>query len=226
MFSNLNTQPMATSHTLYPTDATAAWQLGDSSMTASQASSTSTTSWQTDPHQLISSGSGTQTADSGRTLASSAGAHQSRSQPRRAEASSQRPSVSQPMSNASANAPSADSAGTLASSVGVHQHRSQPPGPEASSKGQTVSQPMSKPAAADNAFRFAGLDDSEAEYAATQPSACASSSEPPKWIVANRRMVQERRNSGDGEPEPGPLPWMRIGQRVHVSGAWVEAAFE
>jgi hypothetical protein len=72
---------------------------------------------------------------------------------------------------------------------------------------------MSKPAAADNAFRFAALDDAEAEYAATQPSACASSSETPKWIVANRRMVQERRKSGDGEPEPGPLPWMRIGQR-------------
>jgi len=216
MFSNLNTQPMATSHMLYAADATAhtaAWQLGDSSVTASQESSTSTTSWQTDAHQLISSGSGTQTADSARTLASSAGAHQSSSQPRPPEASSQQQSVSQPMSNASANAPSADSAGTLASSVGVHQHRSQPPGPEASSEGQTVSQPMSKPAAANNAFRFAQLDDAEAEYTATQPSACASSSETPKWIVANRRMVQERRNSGDGEPEPGPLPWMRIGQR-------------
>jgi hypothetical protein len=119
MFSNLNTQPMATSHMLYATDATAhtaAWQLGDSSVTASQESSTSTTSWQTDAHQLISSGSGTETADSARTLASSAGAHQSSSQPRPPEASSQRQSVSQPMSNASANAPSVDSAGTLASS--------------------------------------------------------------------------------------------------------------
>ena len=56
------------------------------------------------------------------------------------------------------------------------------------------------------------LDDADAQYAATPPSACASSSVTPKWIVANRRIVQERRKSGDGEPECGPLPWMRIGQ--------------
>ena len=223
MFSNLNTQPMATSHMLYATDDTAAWQLGDSSVTASQENSTSTTSWQTDADQLISSGSGTQTAGSARTLASSAGAHQSSSQPRPPEASSQRQSVSQPMSNASANEPSADSAGALASAVGVHQLSSQPRGPEASSQRQSVSQPerptsshsqpMSKPAAADNAFQMNALDDADAQYAATQPSACASSSETPTWIVANRRIVQERRKSGDGEPERGPLPWMRIGQR-------------
>ena len=94
MFSNLNTQPMATSHVLYATDATAAWQLSDSSVTASQASSTSTMSWQTDAHQLISSGSGSQTANSAGTFASSAGAHQSSSQPRGPEASSQRQTVS------------------------------------------------------------------------------------------------------------------------------------
>ena len=127
------------------------------------------------------------------------------------------------MRNAAANEPSADSAGTLASSVGAHQLSSQPRGPEASSQRQSVSQPerptsshsqpMSKPAAADNAFRMNALDDADAQYAATPPSACASSSVTPKWIVANRRIVQERRKSGDGEPECGPLPWMRIGQR-------------
>ena len=94
MFSNFNTQPMATAHVLSTTDATGVWQPSESSVTASQASSTSTMSWQTDAHQLISSGSGTQTADSAGTLASSAGAHQSSSQPRGPEASSQRQTVS------------------------------------------------------------------------------------------------------------------------------------
>ena len=185
-------------------------------MTASYESATSSS--QTDAQLPSVSASGSQTADSAGTLASSAGAHQSSSQPPGPEASSQRQTVSQPMRTASANDPSADSAGALASSAGAHQSSSQPPGPEASSQRQTSgqrptsshSQPMSQPAA-NNSFRMTRLEEAEAQYAATQPSASASSSETPEWIVANRRIVQERRKSD--EPERGPLSWMWTGQR-------------
>jgi hypothetical protein len=60
MLPYLNTQPMGTSHVVY---ATGAWQPSDSSVTASQASLTSTMSWQANEHQPILSGSGSQTAD-------------------------------------------------------------------------------------------------------------------------------------------------------------------
>ena len=109
MFSNFNTQPMATAHVLSTTDATGVWQPSESSVTASQASSTSTMSWQTDAHQLISSGSGSQTADSAGTLASSAGAHQSSSRPPGPDASSQRHTPSQRQTSSHSEPPANNS---------------------------------------------------------------------------------------------------------------------
>ena len=79
-----STQPTGTSNVPY---GTWGWDTSDSSVTASYGSATSP--WQTDAQLLSASGSGSQTADSAGTLASSAGAHQSSSQPRRPEASSQ-----------------------------------------------------------------------------------------------------------------------------------------